>query len=145
MPMQTGQVCVFGGAPNLVLQGQNSLLAVSNCTCTSRPMTVINGSDIFKTNYVSVLAFQRWLAGVPIGSSLEHVSGTKQTFFTECRALQLQANRQTGFAKFARECNAAQAGEIQTDGIQIDQIHRERIVTLFANFESRRAGDGTGD
>src|SRR5689334_21792015 len=40
-PIHTGQVCVFGSAPNLVLQLQNSLLAVLNCTCTSRPMMVV--------------------------------------------------------------------------------------------------------
>ena len=32
MPMHTGQVCVFGGAPNFVLHPQNILLSVSNCT-----------------------------------------------------------------------------------------------------------------
>ena len=29
MPMHTGQVCVFGGAPNFVLQPQNSFVSVS--------------------------------------------------------------------------------------------------------------------
>jgi hypothetical protein len=41
MPMHTGQVCVFGAAPNRVLHPQNSLLAVANCTWTSRPMIVV--------------------------------------------------------------------------------------------------------
>ena len=41
MPMQTGQVCVLGGAPNFVLQRQNSLVRVANCTWTSRPITMV--------------------------------------------------------------------------------------------------------
>ncbi len=41
MPMHTGQVCVLGGAPNFVLHPQNILLSVSNCTWTSRPMTIV--------------------------------------------------------------------------------------------------------
>src|SRR5687768_16289433 len=45
MPMHTGQVWVFGSAPNRVLQRQNSLLSVASWTCTSRPMTVVY-SDI---------------------------------------------------------------------------------------------------
>jgi hypothetical protein len=36
----TGQVCAFGSAPKAVGQRQNSLLAVSSCAWTSRPMTV---------------------------------------------------------------------------------------------------------
>ena len=41
MPVQTGQVCVFGAAQKRVLQPQNSLLCVASCTCTSRPMTIV--------------------------------------------------------------------------------------------------------
>ncbi len=40
MPMQTGQVAEFGGRPNFVLQPQNSFVCVSNCTWTSRPITM---------------------------------------------------------------------------------------------------------
>src|SRR6185437_7544442 len=38
-PRQTGQTFVFGSAPNLFAQPQNALVAVSNWTCTSRPIT----------------------------------------------------------------------------------------------------------
>src|SRR3954447_5351413 len=38
-PRQTGQHCVFGGAPNSVLQPQNILLAVNSSACTSMPTT----------------------------------------------------------------------------------------------------------
>jgi hypothetical protein len=38
--MQTGQVCVFGSAPNRVLQRQNNLVAVCNWTWTSKPMMI---------------------------------------------------------------------------------------------------------
>jgi hypothetical protein len=37
--MQTGQTLVLGGSPNRVEQEQKILVAVSNWTCTSRPMT----------------------------------------------------------------------------------------------------------
>src|SRR2546422_188110 len=39
-PKQTGQVLVFGGAPNCVEQEQKILDWVSSCACTSRPITV---------------------------------------------------------------------------------------------------------
>src|SRR6185369_12807132 len=38
-PRQTGQHCVFGGAPNSVLHPQNILLAVKSSACTSIPIT----------------------------------------------------------------------------------------------------------
>ncbi len=41
MPMQTGHVCVLGGAPNFVLQRQNNLLCVESCTWTSSPMMIV--------------------------------------------------------------------------------------------------------
>src|ERR1700690_4051647 len=46
-PRQTGQIFVFGSAPNLLAQPQNALEAVSNCTCTSSPIT---GSYFAKTS-----------------------------------------------------------------------------------------------
>src|SRR4029078_10823429 len=36
-PRQTGQVCVFGSAPNSTGEPQNILDRVLSCTCTSRP------------------------------------------------------------------------------------------------------------
>src|SRR5258705_13663803 len=47
-PMQTGQICVFGAAPNAVLQPQKIFDAVSSCAWTSRPMTASNdiGDDL---------------------------------------------------------------------------------------------------
>jgi hypothetical protein len=41
MPVQMGHVCVFGGAPNLVLHAQNNLVRVCNWTWTSKPMTMV--------------------------------------------------------------------------------------------------------
>ncbi len=38
-PRHTGQVWVFGSAPNAVEQPQNILDAVFSSTCTSRPRT----------------------------------------------------------------------------------------------------------
>src|SRR4030095_13447227 len=35
-PRQTGQVCVFGSAPNSTGEAQNILDRVLSCTCTSR-------------------------------------------------------------------------------------------------------------
>src|SRR5208283_2355922 len=46
-PRQTGQMLVFGSAPNRLAQPQNALVAVSSCTCTSRPIT---GSYFAKTS-----------------------------------------------------------------------------------------------
>jgi len=39
MPWQTGHVCVFGGAPNVVGQPQNILVRVVSWAWTSSPMT----------------------------------------------------------------------------------------------------------
>src|SRR5713226_2514252 len=38
-PRQTGQTCVFGGAPNVVGQAQKIFERVRSRACTSRPMT----------------------------------------------------------------------------------------------------------
>src|SRR5271157_3192993 len=38
-PRQTGHTFVFGGSPKRVEQEQKIFEAVSNCTCTSSPMT----------------------------------------------------------------------------------------------------------
>ena len=38
-PRQTGQTLVLGSDPNLLVQPQKALVAVSSCTWTSRPMT----------------------------------------------------------------------------------------------------------
>ena len=43
-PRQTGQVWVFGSAPNAVAQPQNILLAVPSSTWVSRPMTGSNSA-----------------------------------------------------------------------------------------------------
>jgi hypothetical protein len=40
-PRQTGQVCVFGSAPNSTGEAQNIFERVFNWTCTSRPMVVM--------------------------------------------------------------------------------------------------------
>src|ERR1039458_9232254 len=40
MPRQTGQTLVLGSEPKTLGQAQKILVWVSNCTCTSRPMTV---------------------------------------------------------------------------------------------------------
>ena len=46
-PRHTGQVCVFGGAPNSVEQPQNIFDAVPSSTCVSSPIT---GSYRFTTS-----------------------------------------------------------------------------------------------
>jgi hypothetical protein len=38
-PRQTGQTCVFGGAPNFTSQPQNSFVLVFSWTCVSMPAT----------------------------------------------------------------------------------------------------------
>ena len=40
MPVQTGQVCVLGAPPNLVVQPQKIFVLVASSTCTSRPITI---------------------------------------------------------------------------------------------------------
>jgi hypothetical protein len=38
-PRHTGQTCVFGGAPNRVLQPQKIFVSVRSCAWISKPMT----------------------------------------------------------------------------------------------------------
>src|SRR4029077_15382002 len=45
-PRHTGHVAEFGGRPNLLRHPQNSLVLVSNWTCTSSPITILYGSAI---------------------------------------------------------------------------------------------------
>jgi hypothetical protein len=40
-PRQTGQVCVFGGAPNSTGHAQNIFERVFNWTCTSSPIVLM--------------------------------------------------------------------------------------------------------
>src|ERR1700744_4337018 len=46
-PRQTEQTLVLGAAPNLFAHPQKALVAVSSCTCTSRPLT---GSYLSRTS-----------------------------------------------------------------------------------------------
>src|SRR3954468_8628082 len=45
-PRHTGHTLVFGRAPKEVEQPQKSLVFVSSCACTSRPMTGSNSVDM---------------------------------------------------------------------------------------------------
>src|SRR5258708_25281772 len=60
-PRQTGQVCVFGSAPNVVMQPQNILVRVPSSTCVSIPKT---GSYFCSaSSYVTVVSS---LTGKPL-------------------------------------------------------------------------------
>src|SRR5439155_9581348 len=67
---QTGQHCVFGAAPNAVLQPQNILLAVNSSACTSMPITA---------SYSVAVVIMSSPAGVPTKARHGGHGGTEDT------------------------------------------------------------------
>src|SRR5262245_51308917 len=105
---------------------------------------------------------------MPIGGPLEHGCGTEQTVFIKGPGLKLQTNgkrtpiplsmanfrldfsgkRQSGIlapGEPARNANASVAGEVGGDGVEVFQVHGERVAGFFANFERRIGGGWAND
>jgi len=82
---------------------------------------------------------------VPIGLQLELVSSLQKFCFFEHVALKLQSDRQSGTRKSAGKRDRGDAGEVRRRGVDIGQVHRQWVLRVLANFESRcghgRAGD----
>ena len=76
---------------------------------------------------------------VPIGRPLIHGRGPQQPLFVERAALQ-SAGRSAGRScvKPHGNADAADAGEVRRDRVQVFQVHRQRVVGLLAELERRR-------
>src|SRR4051794_17175055 len=70
-------------------------------------------------------------ARMPIGLSLIHVSNVQELRLVKRCADQLQPNGQAS-DKAARNRQRRHAREIRADGVDIVQVHRDRIVDLGA-------------
>src|ERR1700759_2283764 len=111
-PRQTGQVCVFGSAPNVVMQPQNIFVTVPSSTCVSSPKT---GSYFCSaSSYVTVvsslngkpLRFGEQRVPPPLGERcLDRRGHPVQPVVGQRRRHYLQADRQ-----------AAPRGEADPDG-----------------------------
>src|SRR5436190_14894885 len=70
--------------------------------------------------------------GMPIRRSLEHGGGAEEAVFVEGAGLDLQADGERGAGSFAageaaRDADAGDAGEVGGDGVEIFQVHGERV------------------
>ena len=83
---------------------------------------------------------------MPVGRLLVHVGGPQQAFFFERRGL-AAASRSADPALLNPQGKAMppMPARLRADGVQVYQIHRQRIVDFFADLERRRGGDWTGD
>ena len=70
-----------------------------------------------------------------------HARGAQQGALGELRPLQLQADGQTVVGETARDTDAADASQVATDGVNVTQVHRQRVGRLFARLEG---GGGSG-
>lgn len=82
---------------------------------------------------------------MPIGGLLEHVGGAEEAVFVEGAGLHLEADGEAGFCEAAGEADAGEAGEVGGDGVQVFEVHRERVVGLFTEFEGGIGGSGADD
>ena len=69
------------------------------------------------------------------------VSYAEQFSFVEGLSDQLQSDRQAGLRKPARDRQAGQPGQVCRNGVDVAQVHGNRIFALFAELE-RRGGGG---
>ena len=83
-----------------------------------------------------------WALRVPVRFALEHAGGAEQPIFRERGAEELNADRQARLALAGRQGDARQTGEVGADGIDVGQVHRQRIVDQLADFERRRRRHG---
>ncbi len=74
---------------------------------------------------------------MPVGLPLPGVRGREQPLLREMRSDDLQADRQS-VDQTAGHRHRRQAGQIRADGIDVVQVHRDRIVGLRADRECGR-------
>ena len=84
-------------------------------------------------------------AKVPVGLLLVLVGRSQEERFGEGRPLQLEADRQTAGGEAAGEGDASDPGQVGSDGVHVDEIHRQRIPRLLAKLEGGGRRDRAGD
>src|SRR5205823_14122260 len=129
-PRQTGQTCVLGGAPNCVEQPQKIFDRVRSWAWTSRPMT---GSK--SATGMSAALQRRGQRGV---GRLGGAGDAEQRLFVERSADQLQADGPFPRIETTGDGDARKPGQVGRDGVDVVQVHRERVVQLLAQLERRR-------
>ena len=82
---------------------------------------------------------------VPVGGLFVHACRAEEAVFFERWRLELQADREPRFRLAARQAQPGNAGQVSAYGIDVDQIHRERIARHFTDFERGRRRDWSGD
>ena len=81
-------------------------------------------------------SYPRGRASVPVGGELELMRRAEQLRLREVRSDELQSHRQP-VDEAARRRHAGQSREIRADGVDVVQIHGDRIVDLGADGEGR--------
>ena len=57
----------------------------------------------------------------------------------------MEADRQAAGGEAAGERNAANPGQVGADGVEVNQVHRDRVVGLLAQLEGGRGRDRAAD
>ena len=78
------------------------------------------------------------LAVVPVGLALVAVGDVEQPLLAEVRADELQCRPASRCTEAAGHRDRRQPGEIGADGVDVIQVHRDRIAGLGAQLEGRR-------
>src|SRR5690606_16137518 len=122
--MSTSLACVLGSAPKRVLLLEKIFDVVDSWAWTSSPMTV--------SHSISVLS---WFALMPVSVLLEAIGNGEQPAFVEIIADQLHADGQrlAGTAEAARDGHGGQAGQTDTQCVDIRQPGCGWIVAIFAD------------
>ena len=73
---------------------------------------------------------------MPVGIDLEPMHGIEHASFVKIVADDLQTDRPSSFSESAGDGHSGEAGEVYADGIDVGQVHLDRIAALGAQVES---------
>ena len=83
-------------------------------------------------------SYPRGRARVPVGGALEAMRGAQQRASAKCGPMSCSPTGRS-VDEAAGHRHAGQPGEIRADGVDVVQVHRDRIVGLRAEVEGRRS------
>jgi hypothetical protein len=96
------------------------------------------------TTSQSLITRTRAACGVPVGRELELMRRAEQPRLREVRPDELQSQGQP-VDETARRRHAGQSREVRADGVDVVQIHGDRVVDLGADGEGRSRRRGPGE
>jgi len=86
-----------------------------------------------------------WAGSVPVRQLLKLVRNPQQLAFVEGRCLELQTDGQLAGCQTAGDRDAWQAREVGADGVDVAEVHGQRIVEFFSEAKGGSRGDRASD